>query len=87
MCCSRRFTRTSAAQGSDSRKHPQQPAVTAGSIWEKTELSIHKQGVTQARGCDDGVIIITAYSLFFSQTELFMEFKLKSKINCETVMV
>lgn len=51
---------------------------------KRQKLAIWKHGVTQARGCDDKVIIITAYSPFFSQMELFMEFKLKSKINCES---
>lgn len=42
----------------------QHPAVTAGSIWEKTEIVYLQAGSpTGQGGCDDDVIIITAYSL------------------------
>ena len=54
---------------------------------KRQKLAIWKEEVAQARGCSDNAIIITAFSLFFSQTEHFRDFRLKSKINHETLMV
>lgn len=58
----------------------QRAALQQAAYGERQKLAIWKQGVAQARGCSDNVIIITASSLFFSQTEHFREFRLKSKI-------
>lgn len=43
-------------------------ALTAGSIWEKTEMGHLDTGNHTSWGCNDSVIIITVFSLFYSQT-------------------
>lgn len=64
----------------------QQAELEQAAYGKRQKLANWKEEVAQARGCSDNAIIITAFSLFFSQTEHFREFRLKSKINTHGVI-
>jgi len=90
MCSSRRFTRTSAAEGPDGTARSWRQAVgriTGGSIWGKTEIGHLEAGSCTGQRCSNNIIIITLFFLFFSQTGHFREFRLKSKIYGERLIM